>query len=94
LDDAVLFFLMGAAVGTPQWLILRRHYPKSFSWVLVSSLWWMGFLVFVANPASSIEEFLGFSMIIGGISGAATGLLLIWFMKARRSALGYPLNQS
>ncbi len=85
LDDAAFFFIMGAVVGIPQWLVLRRHYAKSFLWVVVSTLWWLGLLILVANPVSSAVDFMGFGAIIGAVSGAATGFLLIWLMKERTS---------
>lgn len=85
LDDAVFLFILGAVVGIPQWLVLRRHYSRSFWWVLVSTLWWMSLLIIVANPVSSLVEFIGFSGIIGAISGAVSGFFLIWLIRERSS---------
>ena len=85
LDDAAFFFILGVVVGIPQWLVLRRHYSKSFWWVLISTFGWMGFLLVVANPLSSLVEFIGFSGIIGAISGAVSGFFLIWLMNERSS---------
>ena len=42
-DDVLLLSLLGTAIGTSQWWILRQHYRKAGLWVLATAI---GFLCF------------------------------------------------
>jgi hypothetical protein len=84
-DDAAVFLLLGAVIGIPQWLFLRRHYTRALPWIFVNIIAWMGFLVAVAHPLSSLLEFIGFIGIIGAVLGAGSGLLFVFLMRERPS---------
>jgi hypothetical protein len=67
----LLFALMGAAIGLPQWLLLRGHIRWASLWVPVSAAGFLSFLWIVAHPVSTFPELI----IVGAISGAVSAIL-------------------
>jgi hypothetical protein len=57
--------ILGAALGTAQWLVLRHHVIQSWWWIVVSALSW----------GVGLTAVLG-ETLVGSIAGAATGLAL------------------
>jgi hypothetical protein len=75
----------GAAVGTLQWLVLRRWVPSAGWWVLVSSLSWVvaEYAYLKLTRASDVHLLLG-AAVSGALSGAITGLTLVGLMRKTR----------
>lgn len=82
---AVVFVVVGAAVGIVQWLVLRQHLSRAGCWVLASTT---GFAMFGAAPKvfEAVYQAVGFAVgaavvlvivaMYGGITGAALVRLL------------------
>jgi hypothetical protein len=77
--------IAGAAVGTLQWLVLRRWVPSAGWWVLVSSLSWVAaeYAYLKLTRASDVHLLLG-AAVSGALSGAITGLTLVGLMRKTR----------
>jgi hypothetical protein len=56
---------LGAAMGTLQWLFLRRHFYQAGWWIAVSTLGWTLGLTLLSGP-----------MLVGAVAGAVTGIAL------------------
>jgi hypothetical protein len=86
---------LGAILGVPQWLVLRRYIPKAGWWVLANALAWMLGMVVVFIGTSFIPAgaftlqvallLLLFVVAAGATVGAVHGLVLIWLLRSRRS---------
>jgi len=85
--NAILLALIGAAVGVPQALLLRRHFRGAGLWVLASAAGFLSFLWLVANPASSLGEFIAFGAILGALAAVPPGVLLAWVVRQPRDAV-------
>ena len=84
--------LMGnaALAGLLQWFTLRRYSQRAALWVLASLLGWgigFGAVVLLAGRLNAIAQssdlvvaFVG-EAVVGAISGAITGLALIWLLQ-------------
>jgi hypothetical protein len=72
----------GAAVGTLQWVVLRRWISHAGWWVLASSISWVvaEYAYLKLTRASDVHLFLG-AAVSGALSGAITGLTLVWLMR-------------
>jgi hypothetical protein len=71
---SVMGAVLGASIGTAQWLVLRGRFPRASWWVLASTL---GGLV----GGALLREA---SIILFGVSlGIAQGLVLIWWRGFR-----------
>jgi len=57
--------VLGAAIGTAQWLVLRRQLHRTGWWIVISTLSWAVGLTGIPGPS-----------LVGGVVGAATGLAL------------------
>ena len=74
------YFLIGFAIGLPQWLILRRHISKSGIWLLGSSIgvtagFWIILVTDLINQSGII------SYIVGGlVYSSVTGVFLSWLL--------------
>jgi hypothetical protein len=92
---AVMGLALGAILGVPQWLVLRRYVQKAGWWVLANALaWLLGMVVvFIGTsfiPAGAIALqvallLLLFIVAAGATVGAVHGLALIWLLRSRRS---------
>lgn len=72
----VTFALIGAALGSIQWLVLRRHFSQAGWWVLASAA---GFALFAAF--GSQIDILALVALLGAIPGATTGAALVWLLR-------------
>lgn len=92
---AAMGLALGAILGVPQWLVLRRYVLKASWWVLANSLAWMlgMVIVFIGTsfiPAGAIALqvallLLPFIVAAGATVGAVHGLALIWLLRSQRS---------
>jgi hypothetical protein len=80
-DEAIstltLFFaLIGAAMGLPQWLILRRHFTGATLWILGSSVGvGLGLGLVLATGLISRSENVSYTVVVL-LYGLVTGLIL------------------
>jgi hypothetical protein len=74
--NAVLLGLIGAAVGLPQWLLLRRTFRGAGLWAPASAAGFLAFLWLVAHPAGSPGEIIAVGAILGALAAVPTGLVL------------------
>jgi hypothetical protein len=72
----------GAAVGTLQWVVLRRWVSRAGWWVLASSISWVvaEYAYLKLTQASDVHLLLG-AAVSGALSGAITGLTLVGLMR-------------
>jgi hypothetical protein len=72
----------GAAVGTLQWVVLRRWVSRAGWWVLASSISWIvaEYAYLKLTRASDVRLLLG-TAVSGALSGAITGLTLVRLMR-------------
>jgi hypothetical protein len=92
---AAMGLALGAILGVPQWLVLRRYVLKAGWWVLANALAWMlgMVVVFIGTsfiPAGAIALqvallLLLFIVAAGATVGAFHGLVLIWLLRSRHS---------
>jgi hypothetical protein len=92
---AAMGLALGAILGVPQWLVLRRYVLKAGWWVLANALAWMlgMVVVFIGTsfiPAGAIALqvallLLLFIIAAGATVGAVHGLVLIWLLRSRHS---------
>jgi hypothetical protein len=85
--NAILLGLIGAAVGIPQWLLLRSTFRGAGLWAPASAAGFLAFLRLVANPASSGGEFIAVGAILGALAAIPPGILLAWMTSHPRVAL-------
>jgi hypothetical protein len=73
----------GAAVGTLQWVVLRRWVSRAGWWVLASSISWVvaEYAYLKLTRASDVRLLLG-AAVSGALSGAITGLTLVGLMRS------------
>ena len=57
--------VLGAAMGTLQWLFLRQHFHQAGWWIAVSALGWTAGLTLLTGP-----------LLVGAVAGAVTGIAL------------------
>ena len=57
--------VLGAAMGTTQWLLLQRHFYRAGWWIVVSALGWTAGLALLTGP-----------LLVGAVAGAVTGITL------------------
>ena len=81
---ATLTFMLtvvGAAMGLPQWLILRRKLTKAVLWILGSSLGMgLGFGLVLATDLINQSEFISYTVVVL-VYGIATGSTLSWLLN-------------
>jgi hypothetical protein len=92
---ALMGLVAGTILGTPQWLVLRRHVRRAALWIGANALAWVPGMVlaFVAADfifsASSGVGTIVLAIVtlaaIGGIVGAIHGLALVWLVRPRRA---------
>jgi hypothetical protein len=85
---ALMGLVAGAILGTPQWLVLRRHVRRAAIWILANALAWVPGMVLAFVAADFIfSAGIGMSTIvlaiatlvaIGAVVGAIHGLALVW----------------
>jgi hypothetical protein len=62
--------VLGAVVGTDQWLFLRRHFYRAGWWIPVSALGWTAGLTLLTDP-----------LLVGTVAGAVTGIALELYLR-------------
>jgi hypothetical protein len=67
--------VIGAALGSAQWLVLRRHAGLAGWWIMSSCLGWLIGLSIAAGTVD-VVGIVGSLVILGLGGGAATGLTL------------------
>jgi hypothetical protein len=92
---ALMGLVAGTILGTPQWLVLRRHVRRAALWIGANALAWVPGMVlaFVAADfifsASSGVGTIVLAIVtlaaIGGIVGAIHDLALVWLVRPRRA---------
>jgi hypothetical protein len=92
---ALMGLAAGTILGTPQWLVLRRHVRQAAWWIGANALAWVPGMVlaFVAadfifsagSEVSTVMLAIVTLAAIGGIVGAIHGLVLIWLVRPRRA---------
>jgi hypothetical protein len=86
-DDAVLLALMGAAIGVPQWWLLRQHYRGTGLWIFATGAGFLSFLWLVSRPANSQNSFILIATLLGGLAAVITGFLLAGIVRQPRIEL-------
>lgn len=92
---ALMGLVAGAVLGTPQWLVLRRHVPRAALWIAANALAWAPGMVMAFVAANLLfATGIGISAVvlaiaalaaIGTVVGAIHGLVLIWLVRLRQS---------
>ena len=91
---ALMGLAAGTILGTPQWLVLRRHVRRAAWWLPANALAWapgmvMAFyaadLIFSAGIGmTTIVLAIGALVAIGAVVGAIHGLALVWLVHSQR----------
>ena len=84
-DDVVLTVVLGSVVGVPQYLVLRKRFPKAGWWILASGIGMLSYLLGGAIPAHNLMELVRLGITIGALSGAATGIAWVWLLQSARA---------
>jgi hypothetical protein len=77
-DDLLLLALLGTAIGTSQWWVLRHQYHNAGMWVLVSAVGFLAFIWIILNPSSSLSDLVIRGTIIGTLAAMLSGAALVW----------------
>lgn len=88
---AVMGLVAGAILGTPQWIILRRHVPRGGLWIPANALAWAPGMVMAFVAADFLfSAGIGVGTVllaiatlaaIGAVVGAIHGLALVWLLR-------------
>lgn len=91
---ALMGLVAGTILGTPQWLVLRRHVRRAALWIPANALAWAPGMVmaFVAVDLlfatgigiSAVVLAIAALAAIGAVVGAIHGLVLIWLVQGDR----------
>jgi hypothetical protein len=81
-DDVMLMSVLGTVVGVPQYLVLRKYFPKAQWWVLASAIGMLSYLLGGAIPAHNLIELVRLGVLSGAFSGAVTGIALVWLLQS------------
>ena len=77
----VIYIIMGAVMGLPQWLILRRKLSKAALWILGSSLGvGLGFGLVLVTGLINQSEYISYVVVVI-IYSIATGTILSWLLN-------------
>ena len=71
-DQDLIFLVMGLAIGTAQWLLLRRRLARAGWWIAANALGWL--LLGLIIPGNSLDQF-GL-LILGFLPACATAVML------------------
>jgi hypothetical protein len=91
-DDVLLLGLLGSAIGACQWWILRKYYRKAGLWVLATAAGFLVFVILIANPSSTMGEFIIRGTIMGALASAAPGAALAWLVRQPLAAVSVRTN--
>ena len=77
----VIYIIMGAVMGLPQWLILRRKLSKAALWILGSSLGvGLGFGLVLVTGLINQSEYISYVVVVI-VYSIATGTILSWLLN-------------
>lgn len=79
-DDALLLGLLGTAIGTSQWWILRHHYRQAGLWVLATAVGFLCFMWIILFPSHTLGELVFRGTIAGALAAAVSGVTLVWLV--------------
>jgi hypothetical protein len=93
---ALTGLVSGTILGTPQWLVLRRHVRRAAIWIAANALAWVPGMVLAFVAADFIFS-AGIRMTtvvlaiaplvtVGAVVGAIHGLTLVWLVRPRLTA--------
>jgi hypothetical protein len=85
--NAILLGLIGAAVGVPQWLLLRRTFRGAGLWAPASAAGFLAFLWLVAHPVSSMGEMIAMGAVLGALAAVPPGIVLARMVRHPRVAI-------
>ena len=71
----------GTVVGVLQWLVIQRQVPRSYWWVLASSVGWV-----LGGLTAGVTEGVAGWAVLGAVYGAVTGCVLLGLLAWRRAA--------
>jgi hypothetical protein len=93
---ALMGLVAGTILGTPQWLVLRRHVRRAAIWIAANALAWVPGMVlaFVAADfifsagirMTTVVLAIATLVAIGAVVGAIHGLALVWLVRRRLTA--------
>ncbi len=86
-SNVPLLSLLGTAIGTCQWWILRQHYRQARVWVLASAAGFLCFLWIVINPTYSPVEFIARGTLVGALAAALPGVVLVRLVRQPLAAI-------
>ena len=79
----VIYIIMGAVMGLPQWLILRRKLSKAALWILGSSLGvGLGFGLVLVTGLINQSEYISYVVVLI-VYSIATGTILSWLLNQK-----------
>jgi hypothetical protein len=79
----VIYIIMGAVMGLPQWLILRRTLSKAALWILASSLGvGLGFGLVLVTGLINQSEYISYVVVVI-VYSIATGIILSWLLNQK-----------
>ena len=88
----ILYIVMGAVIGLPQWLMLRRRLTKAAWWILGSSVGMgLGFALVLVTGFINRSEFWSYTVVVL-VYGIATGAILLWLLRQKAQALNPRLS--
>lgn len=100
---AVMGLVGGTILGTPQWIVLRRHIRRAGVWVPANALAWVPGMVlaFVAADVlfssdiglMSILVAVFILVLIGAVVGAIHGAVLVWLLGSNNRKGGTVIRQ-
>jgi hypothetical protein len=77
----ILVTAYGTTIGLAQWIVLRRHFPKSFVWILGSSFGLgLGFGIVLVTDLINLSGFIS-GVIVFLVYGIVTGSILAWLLN-------------
>ena len=91
---AAMGLVAGSILGTPQWLVLRRHLRRAALWIPANALAWApgmilafvaaDFLFSAGTGMTTMLLAVATLAVIGAVVGAIHGLALIWMLRLAR----------
>ena len=85
--NVLLLGLVGTAIGTCQWWILRQHYRQTGLWVPASAVGFLCFMWLIVDPTHSLGELVVRGTIIGALTAAVPGAVLAWLVRRPLAAV-------
>ncbi len=92
---ALMGFVLGPVLATPQWWVLRNYSQKALWWIPANALAWAFGMVIIFIAAGSLSEGSSLPTIVltlflslaaaGAVVGAIHGLALFWLLGKRET---------